>query len=233
MASSKSLNRKRHSDQWWENHAPPGVIRCTGHMKDAERSQCRREAVPGLNVCVDHGGKVPSAIAAAFTRLGDSVEDAADVVTAIMNDPSQPARERLVAAQHVMKLLGMEKERVDVKVEIDAVEELFRAIAADPNATYDPKAVQVQALGAGEALPEGDEGPTWEELLGAREDAEDVVDAELVDEPARDRRSPGDIHAEWATPGYQDDEHTVWGGESGKTPKRISKSMERELRSLL
>lgn len=122
-----------------------------------------------MNVCGHHGGKTPVAVAAAFTRLGGSVEQAADVVSEIMADTTVPPRDRLAAAQHVMKLLGMERERVEVKVSVDPVEELFRAIAADPNG------LAPASDGNASAAELAERQQAWADLIG-----EDVVDAEVI-----------------------------------------------------
>lgn len=200
MASSKSLAKKRHSDQWWAEHAPPGVLRCAASQKNGRL--CNLEAVPGLNVCGQHGGKTPAAIAAAFTRLGDSVEDAADVVKEIMNDPEQASRDRLVAAFQVMKLLGMEKERVEVTVKTDPIEDLFRGLlAADDGLS---PATPTPVLRSAESLARDRAADPQE-----ADYEDDVVEAELVEEP--------------------DDPHTVHVTESmsSRPPKHIREALER------
>lgn len=165
-----------------------------------------------MSVCGHHGGHLPSNIAKAFTRLGNSVEDAADVVGQIINDTTVPARDRLAAAQQVMKVLGMEKERVEVKVSVDPVEALFRAIAADPN-----------------GLAPASDGNVSEAELEARRvrwaelEAADVVDAEVVEEPS-EARTPAQIEAASVEPEPP---------ASGRTPKHIQDSIDRELRNLL
>jgi len=178
VASSKSLAKKRHSDEWWENHAPPGILRCTCPQKNGK--QCNMEAVPGLNVCGQHGGKTPAAIAAAFTRLGGAVEDAADVVKEIMNDPNQSGRDRLAAASHVMKLLGMEKERHEHTVTVDPIEALFAKILNDSEglASGTPVArVPDPVFSAFNAAVLEEDEP----LPAALPEA-DIVEAEIVDD---------------------------------------------------
>ncbi|WP_372734881.1 hypothetical protein [Nocardioides sp.] len=200
-----------HSEQWWAGpNKPDTVTRCTAKLR-GDGSQCRREAFPGMSVCGHHGGHLPVNIAKAFTRLGNSVEDAADVVGQIINDTSVPARDRLAAAQQVMKVLGMEKDRIEVKVSVDPIEELFRAIAADPNGLEQPndgRASEAELEARREA---------WADLIG-----EDIVDAEVI-EPSEDR-TPAQIEA-----ASQPDLPPT----SGQTPKRIQASIDRELRNLL
>lgn len=201
-----------HSEQWWAGpNKPDTVTRCTAKLR-GDGSQCKREAFPGMSVCGHHGGHLPVNIAKAFTRLGNSVEDAADVVGQIINDTSVPARDRLAAAQQVMKVLGMEKERVEVRVSVDPIEELFRAIAADPNG-LEP-ASGARQIGALDEIDELNRAT----LLEAEDD--DIVDAEVVE----DARTPAQIEA-----ASKPDMPPT----SGQTPKRIQASIDRELRNLL
>jgi hypothetical protein len=154
-------------------------------MKRDPSRRCNQEAVPGLNVCGGHGGKTPAAIAAAFTRLGGSVEDAAETVAQIMAETSTLHRDRLAAAAHVTKLLGMEKERTEVTVKVDPIEELFRSIAADSNGLRDPQAPppprdpeQIELDRRADVQELAEDGPNFDGL--------DIVDAELVeDQPTR------------------------------------------------
>ncbi|WP_418062429.1 hypothetical protein [Pimelobacter simplex] len=195
-----------HSEDWWATQRPDHVVRCTARLKKGDGSlQCRREAVPGLNVCGSHGGKTPAAIAAAFTRLGSTVEDAADTVAQIMSDTSAPPRDRLAAAAHVMKLLGMEKERHEVTVTVDPVEALFRSIVSDPDGLALPSDGNVS-----EAELERRRA-AWAELIGE----DDVVDAELVEDPTEDR-TPAAIEASTNPP-----------KESAKMPRRVREDLDR------
>ncbi len=184
MAGRSSI----HSEDWWAVLAPPHVLRCTASLK-RDGSQCRREAVPGANVCKSHGGLAPAVQAAAAARIQMSVDDAAKKLLAMVEDPQVEAREKIKILHDLLDRGGLaptSKHLVGIVTE-DPIEKLFRELAMDPNATYDPKTVQVQALPAVEAPRYDDEGPTWDDLLEAREDAEeDVVEAELVDEPAPD-----------------------------------------------
>jgi hypothetical protein len=189
MASSKALNRKHKSEDFWANHAPPGMVRCTAHRKDGK--QCRQEAVATMTVCPDHGGSTPAAIRSAIAKLGNTVEEISETVARIALDNSEATRDQLVAAQMVYKVLAMEKEIHEHSIKVDPIEHLFTQILADPQGLAAPTAMQ--ALPAGEAPRYDDgEGPAWEDLIGAREGhedgAEDVVDAELVDEPAPARQ---------------------------------------------
>lgn len=180
-----------HSEDWWRTQRPDHVLRCTASLK-RDGSQCRREALPGSNVCTQHGGLAPAVQAAAATRIQMSVDDAVKRLHAMLDDPQVEARDKVKILHDLLDRGGLaptSKHLVGVITE-DPIEKLFRELAMDPNATYDPKAVQVQALGAGEPPREYDEDPTWEDLIGAREDAEeDVVEAELVDEPAPARQA--------------------------------------------
>jgi hypothetical protein len=199
MASSKSLAKKRHSDQWWSDHAPSHILRCTG-LTRKNGKQCNMEALAGLNVCGDHGGKTPAAIAAAFTRLGGSVEQAAETVAEIMGDTDAAPRDRLAAAAHVMKLLGMEKERHEVTVSNDPVETLFRNLLRDPAnfAAPMPHEPSPETLALNRtADPQALLDEEW-----------DVVDAEVVEEP-------------------KPDAHTIDIGPEPKMPKHIKRDLKR------
>lgn len=77
------------------------------------------------------------------------------------------------ARRHSKHLVGL--------VTDDPVETLFRAIAADPHGTFDPRSVEVAALPA-QVAADDDDGPSSAYA--------DVVDAELVDEPATNGRKP-------------------------------------------
>ncbi len=87
MASSRSLGKRTHSEQWWANHAPDYLLRCTAHYKSTGE-RCRREAIPGASVCDQHGGLVPAVQAAAAARIGMSLDDAVKRLQAMLNDPS-------------------------------------------------------------------------------------------------------------------------------------------------
>jgi hypothetical protein len=187
-------------------------------MLKSTGEQCRTEAHPGTNVCFKHGANAPAIQAAAARRIQTSVEDAVKRLQQMLDDPQVEARDKIKILHDLLDRGGLgATSKVLVGVaEVDPVESLFRDILADPQALAAHTAVQVHALPAGEARRDADEGPAWAELLGGREGAEDVVEAELVDEPEPTGQP-----------------HTIDGGESGKTPSRISKSIERELRRLL
>lgn len=201
-----------HSEDLWATRCPAHVVRCSASLRSG--GQCKREAFPGMNVCGHHGGHLPVNVAAAFTRLGGTVEAAADTVAEVMGDKSVPPRDRLAAAAHVMKLLGMEKERVEVKVSVDPLEALFRAIAADPVGlapASDGNASEAELVERQRA---------WRELVAADDD---VVDAEVVEDPSADSTSAQIEEAAEAAPVM----------ESGRTPTHIRESIARELRTLL
>ncbi|MCB0908227.1 MAG: hypothetical protein KDB63_14025 [Nocardioidaceae bacterium] len=138
------------------------------------------------------------------------MEDAADVVREIMNDPNQSGRDRLAAAAHVMKLLGMEKERHEVTVSVDPIEDLFRRVLTAPGG--------LDSATPGSAL----ESPEIA-ALNARADPQAIVEAEATD-------VADVVDVEWVEQDPDpDDAHTVHVAESmsSRPPKHIREALER------
>jgi len=175
MASSKSLQKVTHSEQWWANHAPDHLMRCTAHLKQ-DGSQCRRAAHPGTNVCSNHGALIPAVQAAASRRIGMSVDDAVKRLHGMLDDPQVEAREKIRILHDLLDRGGLgatSKHLVGVVTE-DPVEALFRSLAADPNATYDPAEIEPpepKVPDPVQAALDAEDGSDWES----------IVDAEVVD----------------------------------------------------
>lgn len=199
MAGRKQM----HSETWWATQKPDHVLRCTADLKSG--GQCRREARTGTNVCDNHGALAPAVQAAAARRIQMSVDDAVKRLHDMLDDTSVEARDKIKILHDLLDRGGLaatSKLLVGVVTE-DPVEKLFQALLASPDALGAPtpaeyvEAPEIAALNRGadvEDLPS-----EWD----------DVVDAEVVDEP--------------------DDPHTevVAGTMSDKPPPHIRRDLER------
>lgn len=168
-----------HSEDWWES-APSFIVRCTADYKSG--GQCKRVAHPGTNVCGHHGAHIPAVRAAAARRIQLSVEDAVARLHEMLDDGSVEARDKIRILHDLLDRGGLaatSKVLVGVVTD-DPIEKLFRSIASDPHATYDPTTVthvkQITRDPAQEALDSAEEGPDWDDLYESPE----AVDAELV-----------------------------------------------------
>lgn len=126
-------NKVTHSEAWWEMLAPPTAVRCEGHYKTGLR--CRREAIPGANVCGQHGGAAGHVRAVAAARMGNAADEMVKRLLSMLDDPQVEARDKIKIAQDMLDRAGLnatEKHIVGVG-EIDPVERLFRDLLADPN----------------------------------------------------------------------------------------------------
>lgn len=177
------MARRTHTEAWWEA-ASPTVIRCTAHYKDG--TPCKTEASPGTNVCDKHGALAPQVLNAAAVRIQMTADDAAAKLVAWMNDSTVDMRERVKIAHDLLDrggLSGVNKVLVGVG-QIDPIEALFRNLLSDPNALIDPNAEPLPpdplTLELNRAAIESAEGPDWA----------DIVDAELIEEPASPARIP-------------------------------------------
>jgi hypothetical protein len=209
-----------HSEEWWENEKPAHVIRCTAHYKTGDR--CRREAIAGGNVCKQHGGLIPAVQQKAAARIGMSLDDAVKRLRAMLDDDSVENREKIKILHDLLDRGGLGAvSKVAVGIgQIDPVERLFQDILSTPGMLAEPR-TEVQQIEAKPTYDDGDSSP----LLRT------VVQGEVVEEP---RKLTGNDYAkayeDYWTPGAKRDEHTVYAGETGKTPPRIAESMTRQLR---
>ena len=168
-------NKVTHSEDWWEMLAPPHAVRCEGHYKQ-DGKQCRREAVPGANVCGQHGGLIPAVRDRAAARMGNAADEMVKRLHAWLDDPDVEARDKIKIAQDMLDRAGLNatgKLLVGIG-EVDPVEALFRTILNDPNGLAPPQPI----------APE----PSPQMLAWNRDaledDPPDVVEAELVEGPA-------------------------------------------------
>jgi hypothetical protein len=201
-----------HSEQWWETQAPAHITRCTSNLKSGGR--CRREAAPGAPVCDRHGANLPVVQQAAARRIGMSLDDAVKRLQAMLDDDSVEARDKVKILHDLLDRGGLgATSKVLVGVgHVDPIETLFRDLLTQPGALADPTP-QPPALpvpdAAQAALDARQADPDWATVLGREigsDDADDVVDAELVeDRPA----------------------HTVYEAEPYRTPKRIRDDLKR------
>lgn len=175
--------RVTHTEQWWADQAPAHVLRCTAsYRKDGLR--CRREALPGTNVCGSHGGLVPAVRAKAATRIGMSVDDAVQRLLGMLDDPAVQSRDKVKVLHDLLDRGGLNttsKLLVGV-AEVDPVERLFQDLLADPEGFAAPPALPpVQAPDMAQARLDAEaEGRDYEDLLAERGG---IVDAELVEGP--------------------------------------------------
>jgi hypothetical protein len=163
--------RRTHTEKWWEA-APPHILRCAGHNK-VNGERCKSEAAPGTTVCDRHGALIPVVQAAAAQRIQMSVDEAAKHLVDWMGDTSVDMRERVKIAHDLLDRGGLaatQKHLVGIGTTGDAVETLFMDLLSTPGMLDDP--APVQALPAGESADD------------------DIVDAEVVEEPTPAKPKP-------------------------------------------
>lgn len=136
-------------------------------------SQCRREAVPGTNVCNEHGALTPAVQASAALRIQMSVDDAVKRLHEMLDDSAVDARDKIKILHDLLDRGGLgATSKVLVAVgQIDPVEKLFASILSGPNATYDPHVVQPKQItrdAAQEALDAVEDVPDWDGFLARR-----------------------------------------------------------------
>lgn len=196
---SRILAKKTHSEEWWQTKAPVTVIRCSAnYVTTGER--CRSEAATGTTVCDKHGARLPAVQAAAARRIGMSAEDMVKALIEWANDPNVDMRERVKIAQDMLDRAGhgaISKHLVGVS-QADPVERLFMDLLASPDGFADRV-----------PLPPPEIDPRFAEYnRAALEDDDEIVEAELVEEPAL---------------------HTIDVGQAPKTPAHIREALERLL----
>jgi hypothetical protein len=146
-------------------------------------SQCRREAIPGTNVCNQHGALIPAVQASAARRIQMSVDDAVKRLHSMLDDNSVESREKIKILHDLLDRGGLaatNKHLVGVAAANDPVEKLFMSILGDPDGLA-PVEPPPQAISAPQ--PEGE----VEDLIGLEKPVEerlDVVDAEVVEDDA-------------------------------------------------
>lgn len=173
----------RHSEDWWANHAPGHVLRCTAKLK-RDGSRCRREAIPGGNICTQHGGLAPAAQAAAAVKIRMSVLDAVEQLHEMLKDPAVAPREKITILHDLLNRGGLSatsKHLISVEPE-DPLDQLIRGILSDPEGLDRTPRVEIEqttrpAPAAIDAAAEAHQTP-----FGWYGDAEGIVDAELVEE---------------------------------------------------
>lgn len=156
--------------------APPTAVRCVGHVQDG--SPCRREAISGSTVCSQHGGMAPQVRQRAAARIGNAADDMVKRLHAMLDDPAVDARDKIKIATDMLDRAGLNAtSKVLVGVgEADPVEALFKSLLADPNNFTDPNSVH--------QVPSPQIAAWNLEALAVAEEPTDIVDAEVVEEPA-------------------------------------------------
>jgi hypothetical protein len=199
MAGRKTMRR---SESWWEMLAPPTAVRCEGHVQSG--AQCLREALTGSNVCRQHGGAAPQVQARAAARIGNAADAMVKRLHEMLDDPSVEARDKIKIAQDMLDRAGLAatgKLLIGVG-EIDPVEALFQRILQDPNGLMSETPVQ--------HVPDP-QIAAWNREAMEDDEPDDIVDAEVVEEPE------------------PDDTHTVHveGSITTPTPPHIRRDLER------
>lgn len=164
-----------HSEDWWALLAPPTVVRCESHYKTGDR--CRREAIPGANVCGQHGGAAGHVRDRAAARIGNAADAMVQRLYEMLDDPAVEARDKIKIAQDMLDRAGLNAtNKLLVGIgEVDPIERLFRDILEDPNglapASPEPYIQSPEAAALNRVALEAYGGD------------EDIVDAEVVEEP--------------------------------------------------
>ncbi|MCW2738884.1 hypothetical protein [Nocardioides sp.] len=169
-------NKVTHSEDWWDMLAPPTVLRCEGHYKQ-DGKQCRREAVPGANVCGQHGGLIPVVRDRAAARMGNAADDMVQRLLAWLDDPGVDARDKVKIAQDMLDRAGLNatgKLLVGIGA-VDPVEALFRNILNDPNGLAPAQPIAHQP--SPEVL-------AWNLEALDEDEPDDIVEAEVVEDSA-------------------------------------------------
>lgn len=211
------MKQVSHSEDWWAVLALAHLLRCTAHLKK-DGARCKREALPGTNVCSSHGGLVPVVQAAAAARIGMCVDEAARALLEMARDPEVEAWVRMKIHQDFLDRGGLgatSKALVSVGP-ADPVETLFRDLLGRSRRPAGPD-LPPPGPGAPPSATTPRKTPTVARLAG-----DDVVDAELVPEPVVPRQTPTAPRPERRARGR---------GVSGSpgTPKHIREALERLL----
>ena len=232
-----------HSEDWWENHKPAHILRCSANYKTGDR--CRREALPGTSVCGSHGGLVPAVQAKAAARIGMSLDDAVKRLRAMLDDDSVENREKVKILHDLLDRGGLGAvSKVAVGVggiggAADPVERLFMDILSDPNALAAPSDGTVRGpkeLDPGQAAYDAEHAPpSWEELVQSADRDDDDGESSPLLRSVPSGRKP---MRNWPPNGFReadghlipvDDEHTVHVVESmsDRPPKWLAEDLER------
>lgn len=182
------MARRTHTEAWWAA-AGPSVLRCTARYK-SDGLQCRTEAAPGTSVCNKHGALAPQVVNAAAVRIQMTADDAVKFMRRVLEDPNAADRDKVTVAKDLLDRAGLQPtNKLVVGIgQLDPIEQLFQSILSDPNATFDPSLAgpkQILPDPVQAALDAAEDGSEWGDLLGLEngsQHAEDVVDAELVED---------------------------------------------------
>lgn len=101
---------------------PDDPRRCKATSKQSGQ-QCGRAAVPGLAVCVMHGGKTQASQEKARRIIAEASEIAALAMVKMVNDKTAPHAVRVSAAKDIMDRGGL-KPKEEVSVELSKFEQI-------------------------------------------------------------------------------------------------------------
>lgn len=158
----------KYSEEWWASRSPEiRARRCRGH--NGEHEPCRKVAMEAQQVCRTHGGAAPQAKRKARQRLEEAQDRMARILLGIAEGAESEAV-KLAAVKHVLAIGGIsEKHAVAVEVELKPYEELMSNLQGiSPISRAESRERRgLPALA----------GPT---------DPDAPIDAEVVEDPARD-----------------------------------------------
>ncbi|MGE0218418.1 hypothetical protein [Mycolicibacterium sp.] len=194
MTQQEARPIKRYSDEWWANYAH-AENRCVAHQR-AEKggNQCHLPARRGGTVCRFHGGAAPQVKAKARERLDLAADRMARELLGIATGAESEAV-KLAAVKDALDRSGVTGKQA-VEVEVKAPwEELLGDVMQITKAQHD-------AMMRGEYQPATPEPPGPPALPPAPEDRDDVVDAEIVEDPPERTGDHADRPRvpEWAEP---------------------------------
>jgi hypothetical protein len=122
---------KRHGEERWKL-LPEHIIRCQGHNPNGKR--CGFEAEAGSVVCERHGAAAPQTRRRAAERVIMTADEAVEVITSFISDPTVPSAVRLKAAQDLADRAGLGAAQVHKIVPStgDPVIAFFEGLLNDP-----------------------------------------------------------------------------------------------------
>ena len=171
--SSKAAPVEGPVDKTWSDGRTP-TRTCSAHRSNGQ--PCRRAAINGGNVCATHGGRSPQVKRAARVRLEMAADRMAKELLGIASADDAPPAVKLAAIRDALDRAGLgAKTAVEVEVGLKPFEQLL----TDMTMGSGSRAASRERRG------EADEHqPDW-----LREELEDAVDAEVVEDDEPQPRS--------------------------------------------
>lgn len=173
-SKTETSNRQGMEPFWKDGRSPDPARRCTARRSN--REPCRRIAIMGGTVCPTHGGSTGHVKRKARVRLDMAADKLMKGLLGLATDESIPPQVRLAAIRDALSRIGIsEKSTLEVELTQDKPYEEILTTALSGGSRADSRA----ARGV-----EDQPTPDWlaGELDEARAvDAEDILDAEVVD----------------------------------------------------